>query len=102
MKHLYECSITSEQPFLYFKIRANAFLHHMVRNIVGSLLVVGQGKQKPEWIKTILQAKNRELAAPTFAPDGLYLMEVGYPKDLAIPTPHWQNAWLPKELMLSV
>ncbi|MEY3528684.1 MAG: hypothetical protein RLZZ549_1170, partial [Pseudomonadota bacterium] len=51
---------------------------------------------------TVLQAKNRELAAPTFAPDGLYLMEVGYPKDLAIPTPHWQNAWLPKELMLSV
>jgi tRNA pseudouridine38-40 synthase len=74
----------------------------MVRNIVGSLLVVGQGKQKPEWIKTVLQAKNRELAAPTFAPDGLYLMQVGYPQHLAIPAPHWQNAWLPKELMLSV
>jgi tRNA pseudouridine38-40 synthase len=102
MKHLYECSITSEQPFLYFKIRANAFLHHMVRNIVGSLLVVGQGKQQPEWIKTVLQAKNRELAAPTFAPDGLYLMQVGYPQHLAIPAPHWQNAWLPKELMLLV
>lgn len=102
MKHLYECTVISDQPFLFFRVRANAFLHHMVRNLVGSLLVVGQRKKEPEWIKTVLQAKNRELAAPTFAADGLYLIKVGYPHNLDIPNPHWQNAWLPKELMLSV
>jgi tRNA pseudouridine38-40 synthase len=102
IKHLYECTITSDQPFIFIKVRANAFLQHMVRNLVGSLLVIGQGKKEPEWIKTVLQAKDRELAAPTFAPDGLYLIKVGYPSALDIPNPHWQNAWLPKELMLSV
>lgn len=102
IKHLYECSIISDQPFIYIKVRANAFLHHMVRNLVGSLLVIGQGKKEPEWIEKVLQAKNRELAAPTFAPDGLYLIKVAYPDTLDIPDPHWQNAWLPKELMLSV
>lgn len=101
IKHMYECSITGDQPFLFFKVRANAFLHHMVRNLVGSLLVVGQGKKDPEWIKTVLLAKNREVAAPTFAPDGLYLIKVAYPNTFGIPNPHWQNAWLPKELMLS-
>jgi tRNA pseudouridine38-40 synthase len=99
---MYECTITGDQPFLFFKVRANAFLHHMVRNLVGSLLVVGQGKKDPEWIKTVLLAKNREVAAPTFAPDGLYLIKVAYPSTFGIPNPHWQNAWLPKELMLSV
>jgi tRNA pseudouridine38-40 synthase len=102
IKHLYECTIVDQQPFLYFKVRANAFLHHMVRNMVGSLLHIGQGRQNSEWIKTVLQGKNRDLAAPTFSPDGLYLVEVSYPDELEIPKPHIQNAGLPKELMLSV
>ena len=102
IKYLYECAIVDQQPFLYFKVRANAFLHHMVRNMVGSLLHIGQGRQNSEWIKTVLQGKNRDLAAPTFSPDGLYLVEVSYPDELEIPKPHIQNAGLPKELMLSV
>lgn len=102
IKHLYECNISSDQPFVYLRVRANAFLHHMVRNLMGSLLMVGLGKQEPEWIKTVLQAKSRELAAPTFAPDGLYLIKAAYPDEFQIPGPHWQNSWLPKELMLSV
>jgi tRNA pseudouridine38-40 synthase len=61
-----------------FVIRANAFLHHMVRNIVGSLLYVGNGKQPPRWIAEVLASRDRAKAAPTFAPEGLYLERVEY------------------------
>lgn len=102
VRQLYACTIIDLQPFVYFKVSANAFLHHMVRNIVGSLLHIGQGRQPGDWIKTVLSGKNRDLAAPTFAPDGLYLVRVHYPEEFAIPGPHLQNAVFPKELMLSL
>ncbi len=102
IKHVHECTIIDQQPFLYVKVRANSFLHHMVRNMVGSLLHIGLGKQKSAWIQTLLVSKNRDLAAPTFAPDGLYLIRVSYPNELGIPEPHSQSAGLPKELMLSL
>lgn len=57
---------------------ANAFLHHMVRNLVGSLVYVGKGKHPPGWIGELLEGRDRSLAAPTFAPDGLYLAGIGY------------------------
>ncbi|MGN6388396.1 MAG: tRNA pseudouridine(38-40) synthase TruA [Burkholderiaceae bacterium] len=63
---------------LVFTLRANAFLHHMVRNIVGSLVLVGQGSRPPAWIGEILARRDRSLAAPTFFPDGLYLAKVDY------------------------
>ena len=61
-----------------FVLRANAFLHHMVRNIVGSLIQVGSGNRPAGWIAELLAARDRELAAPTFSPDGLYLAKVDY------------------------
>ena len=61
-----------------FVIRANAFLHHMVRNIVGSLIYVGNGKQAPAWITGLLASRDRTKAAPTFAPEGLYLVRIDY------------------------
>ena len=100
VKHLYECAIVDQQPFVYVKVRANAFLHHMVRNIVGSLLHIGQGRQPSDWMQSVLAGRNRDLAAPTFAPDGLYLVRVGYPEEFNIPAPHLHNAGFPKELML--
>lgn len=66
-------------------LSANAFLHHMVRNIVGSLLYVGDGRQPVAWIGELLAARDRRVAAPTFAPDGLYLAAVEY--DLAYSLP---------------
>jgi tRNA pseudouridine38-40 synthase len=51
---------------------ASAFLHHMVRNIVGCLVAVGAGRREPGWIDEVLAARSRDAAAPTFAPDGLY------------------------------
>jgi len=102
VKHLYECTIIDMQPVVYFRVRANAFLHHMVRNIVGSLLHIGLGRQPSDWMKTVLIGKNRDLAAPTFAPDGLYLVRVSYPEQFGIPKPRLDNAGFPKELMLSI
>ena len=67
----------------------------MVRNIVGSLLAIGLGKQSSAWLTTVLASRNRQLAAPTFAADGLYLMEVKYPSQFAIPEPWLGNSWLP-------
>jgi tRNA pseudouridine38-40 synthase len=63
---------------IVFRIAANAFLHKMVRNIVGSLVYVGKGKHPPAWIGELLAARDRTHAAPTFAPDGLYLSAVEY------------------------
>ena len=61
-----------------FLLRANAFLHHMVRNIVGSLVYVGKGKHPPEWLREVLHSRDRTKAAPTFGPQGLYLEKVEY------------------------
>lgn len=67
------------------RLRANAFLHHMVRNIVGSLVYVGTGRESIDWFKEILEAKDRSLAAPTFSAGGLYLVGVRYPQEYEIP-----------------
>ncbi len=92
---MYSIEIISDEPWLYFRIRGSAFLHHMVRNLVGSFLQIGRGKQKPEWMGQLLESKNRQLAAPTFMPDGLYLSKIAYPEEFAIPAPWLENSWLP-------
>lgn len=71
--------------FIVFSICANAFLQHMVRNIMGSLLVVGKGEQPPHWIESLLKARDRTQAAITAPPQGLYLVEVGYPENIEHP-----------------
>lgn len=71
--------------YLVLDIKANAFLHHMVRNITGSLLEVGMGRQQPQWIKQLLDAKDRTLAAATAKAEGLYLVGVDYPAQFNIP-----------------
>jgi len=99
VKHLYEITILDQEPWLFFKIRANAFLHHMVRNLVGSLLAVGLGKQSSAWLAAVLASQNRQIAAPTFSADGLYLMEVKYPQEFAIPEPWLSHSWLPYDVL---
>jgi tRNA pseudouridine38-40 synthase len=61
-----------------FVVRANAFLHHMVRNLVGTLIYVGKGKHPARWVSEVLESRDRSRAAPTFAADGLYLEKVDY------------------------
>jgi tRNA pseudouridine38-40 synthase len=70
---------------LVFELRANAFLHHMVRNLVGSLLYVGQGKHQPDYLAQLLSGRDRSQAAPTFMADGLYLTAVEYPAEFKLP-----------------
>jgi tRNA pseudouridine38-40 synthase len=99
IKTIYAIDIFSSEPWLYFRIRGNAFLHHMVRNLVGSFLPIGKGKRKPDWMAEVLAGKNRDLAAPTFMPDGLYLTKINYPDEFGIPEPWLQNSWLPTQII---
>ncbi|HKY01123.1 MAG TPA: tRNA pseudouridine(38-40) synthase TruA [Burkholderiales bacterium] len=72
-------------PYVLFRFGANGFLHHMVRNLVGSLVYVGKGAHPPEWISELLEARDRAQAAPTFSPAGLYLSGVRYPDTWQLP-----------------
>ena len=99
IKTIYAIEIISRQPWLYFRIRGNAFLHHMVRNLVGTFLMIGVGKQEAVWMQELLQARDRSKAAPTFAPDGLYLLNIAYPPEFEIPTPYLANSWLPGDIL---
>jgi len=71
-------TITRQGNLLVFDICANAFLHHMVRNIIGCLVYIGKGKYSVEWMYQLLASCDRTYAAPTFSPAGLYLAEVKY------------------------
>ncbi|MCW5260817.1 tRNA pseudouridine(38-40) synthase TruA [Verminephrobacter eiseniae] len=68
-----------------FEFVANAFLHHMIRNIMGCLVAIGQGKQSPQWMQQLLRARSRAAAAPTFAPDGLYFLGPVYAAGWGLP-----------------
>jgi tRNA pseudouridine38-40 synthase len=85
IKTMHEIRIERHGELLVFTLRANAFLHHMVRNIIGSLIVVGNGNQPPEWVKEVLEGRDRSRAAPTFMPDGLYLGKIDYDKKWELP-----------------
>lgn len=73
-------------PLVVVDIQANAFLHHMVRNIVGSLLLVGRGRQSTNWIAELLARRDRTVAGDTAPPWGLYLVGVQYPSHFKIPS----------------
>jgi tRNA pseudouridine38-40 synthase len=88
VKHLYAIDVVERAPFVHLRFRANAFLHHMVRNIMGCLVSVGRGRHPARWMTDVLAARERKHAAPTFMPDGLYLAEVGYPAEFAVPPPN--------------
>ena len=101
IKTLYQLDVIGHGPWVYFIVRGNAFLHHMVRNLVGTLLAVGSDKEPPAWVREVLEAKNRQVAAPTFMPDGLYLAKVSYPDVFAIPEPNLYNSLIPVSVLKS-
>ncbi|MBM14386.1 MAG: tRNA pseudouridine(38-40) synthase TruA [Halieaceae bacterium] len=80
-----DCHVHRRGDLVIVDITANGFLHHMVRNIVGSLLVVGTATRSVEWFDQILASRDRTLAAETAPPDGLYLARVDYPKSFGLP-----------------
>lgn len=85
MRNLSELKVSRVGNLVVIEVRANAFLHHMVRNIAGALMDVGSGRQEPGWIAGLLAARNRNLASPTAPPYGLYLVQVEYPEHFGIP-----------------
>lgn len=87
IRDLREASVVRVGDLLTFRFRANAFLHHQVRNMVGALVWVGLGRRPPEWLAEVLESRDRARAAATFAADGLYLTGVSYPPDFQVPSP---------------
>ncbi len=85
IKTMHDIRIEQSGHLIVVTLTANAFLHHMVRNIVGSLIVVGNGNQPPLWLNHILGSCDRSRAAPTFMPDGLYLAKVAYDAKWKLP-----------------
>lgn len=87
VKTLHAVDIARQGDYVVFDLCANAFLHHMVRNIVGSLLAVGNGSKPMSWLADVLGSRDRRLAAPTFMPDGLYFLGPDYPAEFELPEP---------------
>ena len=89
-------AITIERRGAYwrFDFDASAFLHHMVRNLMGCLLAVGSGQHPPGWIAEVLAARSRDAAAPTFAADGLYFVGPYYDARFAIPEHNPAMDWI--------
>jgi tRNA pseudouridine38-40 synthase len=82
LKTMQRIGITQHGAYWRFEFEANAFLHHMIRNIMACLIAVGQARQPPQWMQSVLQARSRAAAAPTFPADGLYFLGPRY-------APHW-------------
>ncbi|HKP65404.1 MAG TPA: tRNA pseudouridine(38-40) synthase TruA [Casimicrobiaceae bacterium] len=85
VKMLHALDIAQYGAFFRFDFKADAFLHHMVRNIVGALVAVGTGKRRAEWIGELLAAADRTLGPATFAPDGLYFRGAEYDARFGLP-----------------
>jgi tRNA pseudouridine38-40 synthase len=84
VRELREIGISRNAELLLIEFAANAFLHHMVRNLVGSLIKVGSGHRPLEWLREVLDSRDRSQAAATIAPHGLYLAQVEYPSHFGI------------------
>ena len=78
-----------------FDFEANAFLHHMIRNLMGCLLQIGQGQHPPSWMGEVLRARDRDAAAPTFSPAGLYFLGPVYEPRWGLPDRTPAYDWLP-------
>jgi tRNA pseudouridine38-40 synthase len=86
VRRIHAFSVEKSGDTFHFVVKANAFLHHMVRNLVGTLVYVGKGKHPPQWVSELLDSKDRAKAAPTFGPQGLYLETIEYQPKWGLPT----------------
>ncbi|MEK9777285.1 MAG: tRNA pseudouridine(38-40) synthase TruA [Quisquiliibacterium sp.] len=93
VRTMHQVQLREQGSLLVIQLQANAFLHHMVRNIVGALVWIGLRRRPEHWIAELLERRDRTLAAPTFAAQGLYLTGVDYPEHYHLPT--WPPAKVP-------
>ncbi len=92
-RNIMAISVWRSDEFVVIDICANAFLHHMVRNIAGTLAAVGQGKRPVSWVASVLASRDRTKAGITAAPDGLYFIGPEYPAHFCLPPP--PKPWFP-------
>lgn len=95
VKTMRSINITSQGAYWRFDFDGSAFLHHMVRNLMGSLLAVGRGTRDLAWFAAVLAGKDRKFAAPTFPADGLYFVGPYYAAEFQIPSQTAAMGWLP-------
>ena len=95
VKTMMEIAITRRGAYWRIEFEANAFLHHMIRNIMGCLVQIGTGKRPPQWMAEVLAARDRRVAAPTFSPDGLYFLGPRYDAAWGMPDRTPAYDWLP-------
>jgi len=85
VRHMREAQVERRGNLIVFRFTANAFLHHMIRNVVGALVYVGCGRSPEGWIGELMSLRDRRAAAPTFMADGLYLTRVEYDAKFNLP-----------------
>jgi tRNA pseudouridine38-40 synthase len=95
VKTLRQLDITRRGAYWRFDFEASAFLHHMVRNIMGCLVAVGTGSKPPDWLAEVLASRSRQAAAPTFAADGLYFVGPHYDAAYGLPEHTPAMDWMP-------
>jgi len=95
VKTITRIQVSQRGAYWRFEFEANAFLHHMIRNIMGCLVSVGHGGNNPEWVLEVLAARSRDAAAPTFSPDGLYFVGPVYEDHFGLPNSARAYDWLP-------
>lgn len=85
--------VVRRDDYVIVEVRANGFLYHMVRNLVGSLVLIGSGQQSPGWLAAVLAGRDRRAAAATAPPSGLYLAQVHYPAEYGLPDARAMPLW---------
>ncbi|MFZ5561242.1 MAG: tRNA pseudouridine(38-40) synthase TruA [Pseudomonadota bacterium] len=85
VRNVHFLTLTQAGPLIVLDIQADGFLHHMVRNIAGVLMAIGQGKAEPAWARQVLDARDRSLGGVTAPADGLYFVDALYPEQFALP-----------------
>lgn len=85
VRRLERIAVRREGSLVLLEVTANAFLHHMVRNLAGSVLAVGEGSRPPGWLAEVLAGRERRLAGMTAPAGGLYFLEVRYPPEAGLP-----------------
>ncbi|RUO30493.1 tRNA pseudouridine(38-40) synthase TruA [Aliidiomarina sanyensis] len=98
-RNVHHITVQRIADYVVVDVQANAFVHHMVRNIVGSLIVIGKGEQPEQWLAEVLAAKDRTQAAATAKPHGLYLVDVLYPESIGLPRSTLGPLWFPDRLV---
>lgn len=96
-RNIHHARVSRIGKYVILDIKANAFLHHMVRNIMGSLIKIGIGEEPVSWINELLAVKDRTKAAATAKPNGLFLVEVDYPKEWGLPAAIPGPLFLPEQ-----